>query len=93
MARTHRRVRPSAKAAFLLNNTENLISALRDIPCDPIDARTITAAIDTINAFQRQMASLSFMTRRAQKCAGKMEAEFKAGRKYWRSFCRRVRRG
>lgn len=90
MARTHRRVRPSAKAAFLLNNTSNLISALRDIPCDPADTKTITDAIDTITALQRQMSSLAFMARKAQKRAGKMEFAIKRDGRFKRIFCRRT---
>lgn len=90
MARTHRRVRPSAKAAFLLNNADNLISALRDIPCDVEDNKTINDAIDTITAFQRQLSSLAAMTRKAQKRAGKIEFAIKRDARFKRIFCRRI---
>lgn len=94
MARTHKRVRPSAKAVFLLNNTDRLISALRDIPCDSEDAKTITDAIDTIEALQRQAHSFARMMHNAQKRVGRIEFHLKRDPRFKygfrRSFCKRT---
>jgi hypothetical protein len=89
VGKTHIRVQPPPQFAYLIRNTEQLVSALRDIPCDHLDAKTIRDAIDTIYALQDFAKKSGLIARKAQKRAGMLEARYTSGRWYPRRISRK----
>lgn len=93
MSRTHRRVRLTPRSSHLLANADDVISALLDIPCDNIDAKTIKETIALIRSFQKLVYSLKTDIKLARKNADKIEKRYKSGRGFPRRALRRYCNG